>query len=72
MPILHDRAYKKLFSNKVFFRELLQTFVGEKWVKDIDFDTCERLDKSFIAEHYKSTESDLIYKVKSSINIMFD
>ncbi|WP_062148005.1 Rpn family recombination-promoting nuclease/putative transposase [Beggiatoa leptomitoformis] len=64
MPTLHDKGYKRLFSNKVFFRQLLESFVPEPWVQHIDFDTCERLEKSFITDHYKETESDLIYKVK--------
>jgi len=42
----------------------LETFVTEDWVKELDFDTCERLEKSFISEHYKETASDIIYKVK--------
>lgn len=36
----------------------------EAWVKDLDFDQCETIDKSFVSDHYKETESDLIYKVK--------
>jgi len=64
MHAIHDAGYKKLFSNKTIFRELIQTFVRESWVKDLDFDHCETLDKSFIADHYKETESDLIYKVR--------
>ncbi|EIJ42418.1 hypothetical protein BegalDRAFT_1536 [Beggiatoa alba B18LD] len=64
MQTLHDRGYKRLFSNKTFFRQLLQSFVPEPWVKDIDFESAERIDKSFVSEHYKETESDLIYKVK--------
>ena len=64
MPNIHDTGYKKLFSDKRFFRQLLETFVDLDWVKDIDFDSCELLDKSFIADHYKETESDIIYKVK--------
>lgn len=61
---LHDSGYKKLFSNRTIFRQLVETFIAESWVKDLDFSTCETLDKSFIAEHYKETESDLIYKIK--------
>jgi len=61
---IHDNGYKILFSNKTIFRQLLETFVGEEWVKELDFDKCERLDKSFISDHYKETESDLIYKIK--------
>lgn len=64
MPSIHDSGYKKLFSNKRIFRQLIETFVTEKWVQDLDFDTCEMIDKSFVADHYKETESDIIYKIK--------
>ncbi|MCV6636484.1 Rpn family recombination-promoting nuclease/putative transposase [Candidatus Albibeggiatoa sp. nov. NOAA] len=60
---IHDCGYKKLFSNKTIFRELLETFVHLSWVQDLDFERCEKLDKSFVSEHYKETESDIIYKV---------
>ena len=61
---LHDRSYKRLFSHPRFFRQLLENFVDEAWVKDLDFDQCEKMEKSFISAHYKATESDLLYKVK--------
>lgn len=61
---IHDSGYKKLFSNRTFFRQLLETFVNEPWVAELDFTQAETLDKSFVADHYKATESDLIYKVK--------
>ena len=61
---IHDSGYKKLFSNRTIFRQLLETFVDQEWVDTLDFDTCEPLDKSFISEHYKETESDLIYKIQ--------
>ena len=61
---IHDSGYKKLFSNRTIFRQLLETFVNQDWVHSLDFDTCEPLDKSFISEHYKETESDLIYKIQ--------
>ena len=61
---IHDSGYKKLFSNRTIFRQLLETFVDQEWVHSLDFDTCEPLDKSFISEHYKETESDLIYKIQ--------
>jgi hypothetical protein len=38
--------------------------VALDWVKELDFDTCERLDKSFISDHYKETASDIIYKIR--------
>lgn len=61
---IHDKGYKRLFSNKRFFQQLMESFVTLDWVEHIDFSDCETLDKSFISEHYKQTESDLIYKVK--------
>ena len=61
---IHDSGYKKLFSNRTIFRQLIETFVNQEWVHSLDFDMCEPLDKSFISEHYKETESDLIYKIQ--------
>ena len=60
---IHDSGYKRLFSNRTIFRQLIETFVEEEWVTRLDFEQAERVDKSFVAEHYKETESDLIYKV---------
>ena len=60
---VHDSGYKRLFSNKTIFRQLIQTFVEEEWVRRLDFERAERLDKSFVSEHYKETEADIIYKV---------
>ena len=60
---LHDSGYKRLFSNKTIFRQLIQTFVEEAWVSQLDFERAERLDKSFVSDHYKETEADIIYKV---------
>jgi len=59
-PNMHDSGYKKLFSNRTIFRQLLETFVDEPWVRELDFDRAETLDKSFVSEHYKETESDLV------------
>ncbi|MFQ5648657.1 MAG: Rpn family recombination-promoting nuclease/putative transposase [bacterium] len=64
MREIYDRGYGRLFSNKVIFQQLIQSFVNEAWVGDLDFDTCERLQKSFIDKDYKKTESDVIYKVQ--------
>jgi predicted transposase/invertase (TIGR01784 family) len=61
---IYDRGYKKLFSNKVFFRQLLESFVPFEWVKELDFEHCELLDKTFISEEYEKRESDVIYKVQ--------
>jgi predicted transposase/invertase (TIGR01784 family) len=60
---IHDSGYKRLFANRTIFRQLIETFIEEEWVQELDFDRCQRIEKSFVAEHYKETESDLIYQV---------
>lgn len=64
MQDLHDRGYKKLFSNLEIFQQLVTTFVTEPWVKELDFSTCELLKGSFVSKAYKASFSDLIYKIK--------
>ncbi len=59
----HDRRYKKLFSHPLLLRELLESFVEEDFIQELDFSSLERLDKSFITDRFKEKESDLIYKI---------
>ncbi len=35
--IIRDSGYKKLVSNRTIFRQLIETFVHEDWVKDVVF-----------------------------------
>lgn len=60
---VHDSGYKKLFSNPVIVKELLLYFVDEPWVKSLDYNTLERIDKSFITEEFINRESDIIYRI---------
>src|SRR3990167_1112007 len=61
---IHDYGYKRLFSNVTIFRQLLESFVHEPWVKELDFSTAETVEHSFVSVEYQETESDLIYKLK--------
>lgn len=61
---IHDYGYKRLFSNVIIFRQLLETFVDQPWVKELDFSEAETVNSSFISKNYKKTESDIIYKLK--------
>jgi predicted transposase/invertase (TIGR01784 family) len=60
---IHDSGYKRLFRNRTIFRQLIESYVEEEWVALLDFARAEVIDKSFVTEHYKETEADLIYKV---------
>ena len=63
-PTVHDSGYKYLLANKTIFRQFIETFIQEDWVKEIDFSNCKKLDKSFVSDEYQKTESDIIYEVK--------
>ncbi|MBD3317096.1 MAG: hypothetical protein GF344_15015, partial [Chitinivibrionales bacterium] len=60
----YDQWYKKLFSNPVLVRELFTGFVKEDFVRDLDFSTLKRLDKSFVNDEYRERESDILYEVR--------
>lgn len=64
MQEVHDLGYKKLFSHKIIFRQLLTSFVREKWVQELDFDQCELQKDTFVSRKYKKVFTDLLYKVK--------
>jgi len=63
MATIHDSGYKLLFSNRTIFRQLMENFVDQPWVAQLDFDRAEKVDKSFIDEAYQERESDVIYRV---------
>ncbi|PKL15485.1 MAG: hypothetical protein CVV49_21170 [Spirochaetae bacterium HGW-Spirochaetae-5] len=67
----HDSGYKKLFSNPVIVKELMLSFVHEPWVKELDYDTLERIDKSFVTEEFIERESDIIYRINFNSKPVF-
>jgi len=60
----HDRGYKYLFSNPMLVKELLESFVGMDWVKEIDFRKAESINTSFVSDEFKNRESDIIYRLR--------
>lgn len=59
----HDKRYKRLFSNPHIVEELMKYFVDVDFVKELDFSTLERQDKSFVNDEHKQSESDMIWKI---------
>lgn len=59
----HDTRYKRLFSHPELVREVLESFVHEDFVKQLDYSQMTRLDKSFVDDRYRKKESDLIWKI---------
>ena len=63
MADIHDSGYKFLFSNRTIFRQLMESFVDQPWVAQLDFERAETVDKSFIDKAFQERESDLIYRI---------
>ncbi len=59
----HDHGYKKLFSSPRLLKELLEDFVPEPWVHQVDFSQAFNLSNEFIADGFQLRESDLIWKL---------
>jgi len=60
----HDHSYKLLFSHASLVRDLLQGFVQEAWVADLDFSTLENTSRSFTSDDLRKREDDAIWRVR--------
>jgi predicted transposase/invertase (TIGR01784 family) len=60
----HDNGYKLLFSHAAVVADVLRGFVKEKWVEEVDFESLERVDGSFVSDELLSRESDMLWRVK--------
>lgn len=60
----HDSNYKQIFSHKETVTELLQGFVHEEWVNEIDYSTLEKVNSSYVSEALIQREDDIIWRVK--------
>jgi predicted transposase/invertase (TIGR01784 family) len=60
----HDASYKLLFSHARMMEDLLQGFVRETGVRDVDFTTLERVSDSHISDDLRSRRDDLIWRVR--------
>ena len=71
MEKIYDSAYKYIFSNKTIFCQLIKSFVNEDFVKKINVDNIDLLDKSFVSDEFLQRESDIIYRVKLGKNDIY-
>ena len=60
----HDPSYKRLFSHPQMIKDLLEGFIDEDWVKELDFTCLEAVKSSFVSEDYRRREDDLIWKIR--------
>jgi predicted transposase/invertase (TIGR01784 family) len=59
-----DLWYKRFFRDRDVMKAFLQFFVKEKWVSELELDTLELTNKSFVNDDSKERHDDIIWKVK--------
>lgn len=64
MADCYDHSYRQLFSHPELIRDLLEGFVHEKWIKDLDLDTLEKVNGTYISDDLRRREDDIIWRVK--------
>ena len=64
MPHDHDRHYRYLFSHPGFVQRLLETFVDEAFVADLDFSTLQHQEGRFVDEAFAGREADAVWSVQ--------
>ncbi|MBP1151276.1 Rpn family recombination-promoting nuclease/putative transposase [Methylocaldum sp. RMAD-M] len=60
----HDQSYKLLFSHAEMVADLLRGFVREDWVQQLDFDSLEKVNGSYVADDLREREDDVIWRVR--------
>lgn len=60
----HDHSYKQLFSHAQLVKDLLEGFIEEEWVANLDIDTLERVNGSYVSDDLREREDDIIWRVK--------
>jgi len=60
----HDNGYKLLFSHASMVADTLRGFIKEDWVHEVDFETLERVEGSYVSEGLRKRESDMLWRVR--------
>lgn len=60
----HDTGYKRLFSHREMVADLLGGFVHQPWVRELEFDTLERVSGSYVSDDFREREDDIIWRVR--------
>lgn len=61
----HDTGYKLLFSDPLMVRDLVQGFVEDPWLRQLDFSTLERVNGQYVTEDMRGREDDVVWRVRS-------
>ncbi|RFP14097.1 hypothetical protein D0T25_22340 [Duganella sp. BJB488] len=59
-----DTAYKQLFAYPEMVRDLLLGFVPGEWVRQLDLDSFERINGSYVSDGGHHRHSDMVWRVR--------
>ena len=59
----HDTVYKLLFSHDRMVRDLLVGFLPGKWTTDLDLDSLEKMNGSYVTDDLRGRRSSTFGKV---------
>jgi hypothetical protein len=62
----HDTGYERLFPNHEMVADLLTGFVREPWVAEVELDTLERVNASYVSDDLREREDDLLWRPRCS------
>jgi hypothetical protein len=60
---IHDLTYRRLFEASPMVVELIQSFIHEKWVEEVDAAHIKPVNSDFVTALLKARETDLLYEV---------
>lgn len=60
----HDYAYKNLFSHPQMVRDLLEGFVCGDWLEDLDYESLEKVNSTYVADNLRGRADDLVWRAK--------
>ncbi len=60
----HDQAYKLLFSHAQMVRDLLEGFVREDWIAELDFGSLEKVNSSYVSDDLRKRNDDVVWRVR--------
>ena len=60
----HDHSYKLLFSHAEMVRDLLEGFVKEPWLEQLDYGSLERVASSYVSDDLRERSDDVVWRVR--------
>src|SRR5690606_41224541 len=60
----HDHSYKLLFSHPQMVRDLLEGFIREDWLAELDFHSLQKVNATYITDDLRERADDLVWRLR--------